>query len=158
MHEAYHQPARLVAVESRIRNLGVMSLGTGDTIDIQDTSQLQVGDEIHIDFPLASYGHVRYGSGTILTVASTGSIITVTDPFGRTYSFQGGTKDALLARLRDLSDFDQVWIVRPYAGSTPPFRGRPADQPPGISTWAVVGVGLGTFALVYVVLSALKAI
>lgn len=89
-----------------------------DEIQISSTADLFPGDFFVITFPLLSAGFTAYGSTEKFIVTGfepgTGRVLTV-DESGEAGAFEGGSRENLLARLRERTRFSSVRVFRPQA-------------------------------------------
>ncbi len=93
-----------------------MSMPAGQPISINNTSELQTGDYIYVEFPTLSFGHVKYGSSQAFQVFAfdtSANKVGVRDESGTVAWFQGGTRDELLRKLSEQTSFSNITIIRP---------------------------------------------
>jgi len=87
----------------------------GTVIDVSNVAELEIGDKIHITFPMFSLGRMAYGAETVLTVTgkTAANEVVLADPTGKTMPPLGGSKADLLKMLSDQTSYDAVTVIRP---------------------------------------------
>lgn len=89
---------------------------SGDVLDISSTSQLQIGDVIHVKFPLFSTGFLVYGGSEDFTVFQFDpptNQVGVRDGSGKDIWLKMGSREDLLSKLAELTSYSSVEIIRP---------------------------------------------
>jgi len=88
----------------------------GEVLDIVNTSQLQIGDVIHVTFPFLSRGFLIYGGAEDFTVFGFDpptNQIGVRDESGKDLWLKTGSREDLLSKLAQQTSYSSVEIVRP---------------------------------------------
>lgn len=131
-----------------------MAVPAGQELDLKHSKELRVGDYVYITFGFNHAGYWKFGGdeafqvieksgdGKIRLKAEDGTI--VPEPAEPPI---GGTKEELLAKMRELSNFKEVRVIRPTPGGpTPPV---PSGEAPSIFPVVPVMGLIGIVGLAY---------